>query len=75
MDHRAVPVIRVDLCTSCGICVDDCPTDALGITAEGRPMVVRPESCAYCGTCEDVCSEGAIELAYEIVSAPVKGDL
>lgn len=74
MNDRAVPSLRVDLCTRCGICVDGCPTGALGITPEGWPAIVRPEDCAYCGTCEDLCSEGAIELAYEIVSAPAGGD-
>lgn len=54
--------------------MDGCPTGALGITPEGWPAIVRPEDCAYCGTCEDLCSEGAIELAYEIVSAPAGGD-
>lgn len=54
------PVVDPDLCTACGICVDECPTGALdlGDTA----VLARPDDCSECGTCADSCPNGAIEL-------------
>ena len=54
------PAVDPDLCTACGICVDECPNGALdlGDTAE----LARPADCSECGTCADSCPNGAIEL-------------
>ncbi len=55
------PVVDKDLCTACGICVDECPTCALdlGDTA----VLARPDDCTECGTCEEVCPNEAITLS------------
>lgn len=67
MDDWALPTIRVERCTGCGLCVTHCPTDAVEMVG-GRPVITRPQDCAYCGICEELCPTGAIELTYEIVS-------
>lgn len=56
----AKPVVDPDNCTACGICVDECPNQALdlGDTA----VLARPDDCDGCGTCADSCPNGAIEL-------------
>ena len=54
------PVVDPDLCTACGICVDECPTSALDL--EDIAVLARPEDCTECGTCADVCPSEAIEL-------------
>jgi NAD-dependent dihydropyrimidine dehydrogenase PreA subunit len=54
------PVVDSDLCTACGICVDECPTAALDL--EDVAVLARPDDCTECGTCEDVCPAEAISL-------------
>jgi len=40
-------------CISCGVCVDECPVEAI---SEGDDIyVIDPELCTECGSCADVC--------------------
>lgn len=61
-----LPQINLDACTTCGDCVEVCPTRVLA-TEDGRLVVAEPESCTYCGWCEGICPEEAITLPYQIV--------
>ncbi|RZB28681.1 MAG: heterodisulfide reductase subunit A2 [Candidatus Argoarchaeum ethanivorans] len=54
------PVI-MDTCDCCGICVEECPYDALTI-ADGKP-VLDPLSCNLCGICVATCPQKAVEIA------------
>ena len=47
-----------DECLACGICIDECPEEAI---SEGDPIyVIDPEKCTDCGTCEPECPVDAI---------------
>ncbi|MCR3921021.1 MAG: ferredoxin family protein [Firmicutes bacterium] len=58
--------ISPDLCKSCGLCKEKCPTDVLDWSKElgvyGSPMMsaARIEQCIACGICEMVCPDAAI---------------
>jgi ferredoxin len=54
---------RVDAgnCTSCGMCVDICPVEAVSLNADNRAEV-SPEVCIGCGLCGSACPVGAITL-------------
>ena len=71
MGDWPLPTIRLDRCTRCGLCVEYCPTNAVGMINElltGRgPGITHPRRCSYCGICEEMCPVGAIALTYEIV--------
>lgn len=54
------PVVDADLCTACGICVDECPESCLDMNDVAA--LTRPDDCTECGTCEEVCPSEAIEL-------------
>jgi ferredoxin len=42
-----------DECIACGVCVDECPVEAI---SEGDDIdVIDPELCTDCGSCADVC--------------------
>jgi ferredoxin len=42
-----------DECISCGVCQDECPTEAI---KEGDDKYeIDPELCTECGSCADVC--------------------
>ena len=45
-----------DSCIACGVCVADCPTDAI---SEGDIYVVDAEKCIDCGACFSACPTGS----------------
>lgn len=53
-------VIDKELCTACGACIDECPTDAI---SEGDVYSIDPDECTDCGACADVCPVEAISPA------------
>ena len=61
-----MPIIDLDLCDGCGICISVCYCKAL-VLVEGVIEVVETEECGYCTECEAVCPTGAIRCPYEIV--------
>jgi NAD(P)H-quinone oxidoreductase subunit I len=60
------------LCSGCGLCVRDCPAQALELTKHSRTqyrLVHYPARCAYCGQCEDNCRRGAISHTRSLIEA------
>ena len=49
--------INADKCIGCGICVDECPQEALAVD---DVCAVDEGLCIDCGTCIDACPEEAI---------------
>ncbi len=57
-----VTEMDVSMCPEgCMVCVDACPSDALKIGEDGKP-VLEESYCIYCSTCEKVCPEDAITV-------------
>ena len=46
-----VPNYNPSACINCGICVTECPGDAISL----EPVVIDPEKCIGCGKCIGVC--------------------
>lgn len=64
------PIITKDVCMSCLICLDSCPTGCLALsfsrdTADttGYPVLARPRACIACAYCEKDCPVDAISMA------------
>ncbi|MDZ4159490.1 MAG: 4Fe-4S binding protein [Anaerolineaceae bacterium] len=70
MQNWVLPEIKLDLCTGCGVCVRECPTQALEMRA-AFPVFSRSEACTYCTDCEALCPQHAIRCAFEIGWQPV----
>jgi len=54
-------VIDAGRCVECGTCVAACPSDSIGVGANGLPMLVK--MCTGCSLCWDFCPRGG--LRYE----------
>jgi formate hydrogenlyase subunit 6/NADH:ubiquinone oxidoreductase subunit I len=66
MEEWVMPDIDLERCSRCGLCVENCPTEAVAMTNEG-PVFTDVRRCTYCGACETECPENAISLRYIIV--------
>ena len=51
-----------DKCTSCGSCVEVCPSEA--ISKGEDKYVIDPNECVDCGACEDECPSEAISAEW-----------
>ncbi|MFO0583937.1 MAG: 4Fe-4S binding protein [Anaeromyxobacter sp.] len=48
-------------CTGCGLCVTECPNEAL-LTVNGRSRLAGEAFCEGCGLCLEVCRHGALSM-------------
>ncbi|HAF49063.1 MAG TPA: 4Fe-4S ferredoxin [Anaerolineaceae bacterium] len=74
---RGAIVFDPDKCSGCGLCVRDCPAEALHINKKSREeytLLHYPARCAYCGQCEDSCRHGAISHSNKLVGATTHKD-
>ena len=51
-------VIDADRCVQCGACIAACPSDSIGIGADGLPKLVK--MCTGCSLCWDFCPRGGM---------------
>ena len=49
-------------CSSCGMCILECPCNAI---IEGEPFIIDVEKCTECGACYEVCP-------MEVIRAPAQ---
>ena len=56
MHKRDFPQCKQELCNSCGICLKDCPEDAITL----EPLEINLNKCSGCGKCITSCPRGAI---------------
>ncbi len=47
-------------CPGCGICVKECPQEAITFMGKKKPVVMDESKCIKCGVCFDVCKMDAI---------------
>lgn len=54
-----MPWINRNLCVGCGICMEECPADAIALDDENKAGIDDAQ-CVRCGVCHDVCPENAV---------------
>jgi NADH-quinone oxidoreductase subunit F len=47
-------------CPGCGLCVKECPQEAITFMGKKKPVIMDESKCIKCGICCDVCKLGAI---------------
>ena len=60
------PVLYVDDCNGCGLCVEVCQSGLLYLSNE-KVAIQRDGTCTWCTCCEAVCPTNAIVCPFEIV--------
>lgn len=72
--YRGAIIFDPEKCTGCGLCVRDCPAEALELVKKSRDefrLIHYPARCAYCGQCEDTCRRNAISHSNALVGSTV----
>ncbi len=65
-----MPWVNENMCVGCGVCVDDCPVEA--ITLDDSKAVINEEECIRCGRCHDVCPQEAVRHDSERIPQEVE---
>lgn len=58
LESRAMLRVRKDLCLGCGLCVENCPRQAISIVS--ATAEIDRSRCNQCRLCLEVCPQGAI---------------
>ena len=68
-----MPWVAEERCIGCGICVEECPVDA--IVMENDVAAIDMSDCIHCGICHDVCDQEAVRHDSEKVPDEVKANV
>jgi ferredoxin len=68
-----MPWVNEEMCVGCGVCVDECPVEAIALT-DGL-AAIEEEECIRCGRCHDVCPEDAVRHDSERIPQEVEANL
>ncbi len=60
------PIINLELCDGCGLCVAVCCQGGLILVGEVLTLATDVE-CDWCAECETVCPQDAISCPFEII--------
>jgi flavodoxin/ferredoxin len=55
--------INVEKCITCGLCVENCPTNCIDFSVS--PPVFNNKKCVGCFFCEQICPTGALEVDWK----------
>jgi MinD superfamily P-loop ATPase len=61
-----MPVIILEKCNGCGLCVSVCRCNAL-VVVNNVITALDVDDCGWCTQCEAVCPTGAITCPFEII--------
>ena len=65
-----MPWVDEDICVGCGICVEECSVDAIGM--ENGKAIINMKKCIRCKKCHEICPQKAIKHDIEKNQKEVK---
>jgi ferredoxin len=68
-----MPWVKQEDCVGCGICVEECPVDA--ISMEDEKAEINMDECIRCGICHDVCPQDAVRHDSEKIPQEVEANI
>lgn len=68
-----MPWIKKDDCIGCGICVRECPADAIEINKKKAEII--DSKCIRCGVCHDVCPQSAVRHDSEKIPQQIDANI
>ena len=69
-----MPWVNEEMCTGCGLCIRECPVNAIGRQADGLAEI-NDAKCIRCGRCHDVCPQEAVRHDSERIPQEVADNL
>jgi len=69
-----MPWVNTQMCTGCGICIGECPVDAIESQGDGLAEI-NDDKCIRCGRCHDVCPQEAVRHDSERIPLEVADNL
>ena len=54
-----MPWVDENMCVGCGICVNECPVDAINM--ENGKAVIDMKKCIRCKKCHEICPQKAVK--------------
>jgi uncharacterized protein (DUF362 family)/Pyruvate/2-oxoacid:ferredoxin oxidoreductase delta subunit len=62
------PVVKKDICVSCGICIEACPLDDKAIAFKNGKPSYNYRKCIKCYCCQEMCPKEAIDVKDTLLS-------
>ena len=62
------PIIKKDICVSCGVCIEACPLDEKAISFKGGKPAYNYRKCIKCYCCQEMCPKKAIDVKDTLLS-------
>jgi len=69
-----MPWVNQDMCVGCGICVDECPVEAIAQDQSSKANI-NDNKCIRCGKCHDVCPQDAVRHDSERIPQEVEANV
>lgn len=68
-----MPWVKKDDCIGCGICVEECPADAISLIS--ALAEINMDDCIRCGICHEICPQNAVRHDKERIPQEIEANV